>query len=282
MNFICLNGEILPKKHAHLDFNNRAFRYGDAIVEQMRTTGIRVPFFDEHFSRLVRGLGVLELSHTFSFSKAELLRSIELLIHRNKLYNINKVTLTVWRADDDVFLSSKPEINYLIEAEPLVEKEFLLNEKGLTIDVFKGAYKSLSYLSSYITNNQTFNYLSKRYAQINKLDTCLILNPESKVVEADEGNIFYVNGKTIYTPSLSSGCVDGVMRRKVLEIAEEKDYIIAETDPLPISFILEIDEIFITNDIYGIRWVGGYSTTKRYRKRVCVDLVHSLNQIFLK
>ncbi len=279
MNYVCFNGEILPQKHAHISFANRAFRYGEAIVEVMRTTGIRIPFFKEHFSRLERALDVLELSYASTFSDAELQRNIELLIHRKKLFNINKVTLTVWRVDDDELLSTKSNINYLIEAEPLEEREFTLNDKGFTIDVFTGAYKSYSYLSPFNTNDQTFRFQAKRFAKLSKLDECLIANPDSKIVEAADGNIFYVNGRTIYTPSLGSGCIDGIIRQKVLEIAEEKGYIIAETDPLPILFIQDIEEIFITNDLYGIRWVVGYKN-KRYRRKNSAIFVDELNKLF--
>lgn len=281
MNYICLNGEILPQKHAKLSFSNRAFRYGEAVVELMRSSGVRVPFYKEHFQRLTRALSVLGMSHVSAFSEAALLRSIELLIHRKKLYNLNKVSLTLWREDDPKLLSTKTEINYLIEAEALDEKMFTLNERGLNADVFPGAYKAKSYLSSFCTNDQTFKFQALRYAEQSKLDACFITNPEGKIIEEADGNIFFANGKTIYTPSVQSGCVDGIIRKKVLEIAEKDGYIIAETDPLPLSFIKEVEEIFITNDLYGIRWIGGYKDIKRYRKKRCIDFVARLNRMFL-
>jgi len=280
MNYICLNGEILPRKHARLSFDNRAFRYGEAVVELMRSSGIRVPFYPEHFKRLTRALQVLGLSHAAAFSESSLLRSIELLIHRKKLFKINKITLTVWREDDPILLSHKTGIHYLIEAEALDESQFMLNERGLIADIFPGAYKAKSYLSPFCTNDQSFKFQAKRYAEQSHFDACLLTNPEGNIVEEAEGNVFFVNGKTIYTPSVESGCVDGIIRNKVIEMAKEGGGIINEVKVIPMSFLREVEEIFITNDLYGIRWIAGYKDVKRYRKRRSVDFVAGLNRLF--
>ena len=279
MNYICLNGEILPDKHAQLSLNNRAFRFGEGVVEEMRSSGIRVPFFKHHFTRATHAFRLLGLSHLSSFTEESLLRTIELLIHRKKLYNINKVTMIFWREDDVSLLSNNEHINYYIEVEPLDEKAFILNEKGLVATIFKDGYKGLSFLNPYNYNTTAFKLLAMRFAKEQHTDVSLITNAEGKIIEEADANVFFVSGKTIYTPSVSTGCVDGIMRKVVLEIFEKAGFIVAETDPLQLSFIFEVDEIFLANDVYGIRWIGGYKH-KRYRKKSCVDLVYQLNQLF--
>ncbi len=279
MNYICLNGEILPKKHAQLSFDNRAFRFGEAIVEEMRSSGIRVPFFADHFERLTKALRVLGISYLSAFTAESLLRSIELLIHRNKCFNINKLSLTLWREDDKELISDKTGVNYLIEVTPLKEKSFILNERGLISDIFLGIYKSRDYLSPYHTTNNLFKLQAFRYAREHKIEACLITNPEGQIIEEADSNIFFASGKTIYTTSIESGCVDGVMRKQILAMAKKDGFIIKEEEPQLPSFIYEVEEIFLANDVYGIRWVGGFRN-KRYRKKRCIDFVYQLNQIF--
>lgn len=281
MNYICLNGEILPAKHANLSLGNRAFRFGEGIVEEMRSTGIRVPFFNAHFERLSKALRILGISFISAFNEDELKRFVELLIHRKKLYNINKVRITLWREDDDKLLANNVNVQFLIEVEALDEKVFTLNEKGYNINVFPGAFKAKSYLSPYHTTDRLFTMQALRFAKIEKVDACLITNPEGRILEEASSNIFFANGKTIYTPAVKFGCIDGIMRHKVLDIAEKEGYIIIETEPLLPSFIYEVEEVFLTNDVYGIRWVGGYKH-KRYRKKRSVDFVNKLNSIFDK
>lgn len=281
MNYICLNGEILPAKHANLSLGNRAFRFGEGIVEELRSTGIRLPFFKAHFERLSKALSILGISFLSSFTEEELKRSVELLIHRKKLYNVNKVRITLWREDDENLLANNVKVQYLIEVEAIDEKEFTLNEKGYNVDVFPGAYKAKSYLSSFPTTDRLFTMQALRFAKNEKIDACLITNPEGKIIEEATSNIFFANGKTIYTPAVVGGCVAGIMRQQILDMAEKEGYIIIETDPLLPSFIYEVEEVFLTNDVYGIRWIGGYKH-KRYRKKRSVDFVYKLNQIFNK
>ncbi len=279
MNYICLNGEILPRKFAELSLDNRAFRYGEGIVEEMRSSGIRVPFFGAHFMRLSRALDVLGISYLSAFNEESLRRSVELLIHRKKLYKLNKVRIMFWREDDEAFLAKKSKVQYLIEAEALEEDAFTLNEHGLTMGLYAGAYKGRSLLSPYLTLNQLFNMQATRFARAHQLSACLIANAEGNITEAHEGNVFFVNGKTLYTPGLESGCVVGIMRNKVLEIAKKKGYIVMETAPLSPSFMLEVEEIFLANDVYGIRWVVAYKE-RRYRRRLSVELTAELNRAF--
>ncbi len=279
MNYICLKGEIFPSKFAQLSLGNRAFRFGEGVMEEMRTSGIRVPFFHEHFERLTRALNILGVSYISAFTEDSLLRSVELLIHRKKLYNTNKIKITFWREDDGELLSGKNGVQYLIEAEALEEKSFTLNERGLYADFLPGLYKSKSFLSPFKTTNELFTIQALAYAKREKLGACMICNPEGKIVEEATSNIFFANGKTIYTPAVEAGCVDGIMRKKVLEIADKEGYIIVETDPLPTSFIFEVEEVFLTDDVYGIRWVTGFKH-KRFRRKRSVDFVTKLNQLF--
>ncbi|MGZ4059383.1 MAG: aminotransferase class IV, partial [Bacteroidia bacterium] len=49
-----------------------------------------------------------------------------------------------------------------------------------------------------------------------KLDECLLLNDKHHIIEAISSNIFAVKNGVLYTPPVSDGCVDGVMRKKLL------------------------------------------------------------------
>lgn len=279
MDYICLNGDIIPRKRANMNFNNRAFRFGECLIEEMRSSGIRVPFFKGHFQRLVKGLNILGVKYLSAFDEESLLRSIELLIHRHKAYNNNKVTLTLWRQDDKELLSVKDQVQYLIEVEELPEKSFTINNKGFNAGIYTDAAKTKTIMSPFVTNNSLFQMMALRFAQDRNLTASLITNVEGNVIEEATSNVFFLNGKTLYTPALSTGCVDGIVRRVIIELAEQLGLIVAETEALQPSFILEVEEVFLANDIWGVRWVVGY-TTKRFRQRRCLDIVDQLNKVF--
>ena len=56
------------------------------------------------------------------------------------------------------------------------------------------------------------NVIGSIYAQENELDNCILLNDNKLVAEFLNGNIFIVNDNIIKTPTLSTGCLNGVMR----------------------------------------------------------------------
>jgi branched-subunit amino acid aminotransferase/4-amino-4-deoxychorismate lyase len=279
MIYVCLNGEILPEKHATLNTKNRAFRYGEGIVEEMRTSGIRVPFFDLHYDRLSRGLDALRMTYLSTFTSDSLLRSIELLIHRNRLFNINKVRLTVWRGDGDTLLSNAENVHYLIEVEPMEEKSFVLYEVGLKIDIFRDMCKDNSFLSPYNTTNALLPIMTGYFAHENSLGDCLIVNHDEKIVEASQSNIFLAQGKTIYTPNVESGATDGVIRKIIIDFAEKIGYNVAQSEALLPSLLYDTEEVFLVNDVSGIKWVAGYKQ-KRYIKKKSIEFTSILNRSF--
>jgi branched-chain amino acid aminotransferase len=100
----------------------------------------------------------------------------------------------------------------------------------------------------------------------NNLDDVLILNQEGYLCEALTSNIFIYYEKTLYTPALNQGCIDGVMRRVVMDIAASEGIPVVEAQISP-EIMKQADEIFCTNAVQGIQWVMGYKQ-KRYFNRI--------------
>jgi len=51
-------------------------------------------------------------------------------------------------------------------------------------------------------------------------DDALILNTKGFIAEASRSNIFFVNKNRLFTPSLECGCLPGITRQAVIDIAE--------------------------------------------------------------
>jgi branched-chain amino acid aminotransferase len=63
-----------------------------------------------------------------------------------------------------------------------------------------------------------------------------------------------VEGDTLITPPLAEGPVQGTMRRHLLEQAPAKGFRVKE-DLVSTERLLAADEVFLTNAIYGLKWV---------------------------
>jgi len=59
------------------------------------------------------------------------------------------------------------------------------------------------------------------FAKENGYDNCLLLNNQKQVVEALNGNLFLVSGTTIKTPPLKEGCLNGILRKKLITILDK-------------------------------------------------------------
>ena len=88
------------------------------------------------------------------------------------------------------------------------------------------------------------------------------MNNKKNVAEFLNGNLFIVNQKKIKTPSLDSGCLNGVMRKKIIEYFKFfPEYNLEETTISPFE-LLSVQEIWLTNSISGIVPITSYRNKK--------------------
>lgn len=127
----------------------------------------------------------------------------------------------------------------------------------MTIGLFNDFRLRETPLSAYKTSNALPYILAALFAKENSFEEVLMLNQEGNVAEGFGSNVFFVKNKTLVTPSVSSGCVSGVMRQIVIELAQIAKIDIKEMDT-PLSILRDADEVFYTNAIQGIKWVENF------------------------
>ena len=114
------------------------------------------------------------------------------------------------------------------------------------------------------------------YAKENDYNNCLLVNEKKNVIEATNGNIFLVKGNVVKTPPITEGCLNGVLRKQLIEIISKTDDLElneAEISPFEIQ---KADELFITNVISGIISVTKYRK-KTFTNSTAKQLVGKLN-----
>ncbi|TXT34907.1 MAG: branched-chain amino acid aminotransferase [Chitinophagaceae bacterium] len=92
------------------------------------------------------------------------------------------------------------------------------------------------------------------WAKEQNLNDAILLNADGNIADATIANVFMVKDGFIKTPPLSDAAVAGVMRRHLLNQLNHLGYEVRETSIAPAE-LLQASEIFLTNAIYGIRWV---------------------------
>mgnify|MGYP000698790198 CR=1 FL=1 len=273
------NGEILPKSSTFLNHENRGLRYGDALFETIRVVNQKIYFWEDHYLRLMASMRMLRMEIPMNFTMEFLEEQILKTIGANKWeQQALRIRITVFRDNGGVYLPEKNTISYTIEAAQLENVFYTFSQASYEVELFKDYYVSPDILSTLKTNNKIINVLGSIYASENKYDNCLLLNNAKQVVEALNGNVFLVSGKTIKTPPKNNGCLNGILRKKLIEIVVKlDDYELLEAPISPFE-LQKADEMFITNAIVGIQSVTKYRK-KEYGSEIAKDLIGKLNAL---
>lgn len=245
---------MLPADQPILMSNNKGFRYGDGVFETIRVYQGAMPLFDYHMDRFFSSFLTLGYENPPSFNRDQLKDSILSVCKENNTYGHGRVRLTAFGGDGGPN-DKNDEIHYLIESSPLDSSINTLNENGLIAGISREALKSCDTLANLKSANFLPYLMAARFARQAKWDEALVMNIHQRIADATIANVFIIKGKQIFTPPLNEGPVNGVMRRLLLEKLPEHKYSIEEKQ-LDFPEVYEADEVFLTNAISGIRWVG--------------------------
>ena len=269
--WINLNGELLPADQVPLSMENRAFKYGDGFFETVRLMNGALPLWEHHVTRMEKAIEFLGLELAGVSALADELKA---LAGKNGLPNA-RIRLTIYRSGAGTYQPEGSKAAYLIEASPLESSCYELNEKGLTIGLFSDEKKYPGVLSGIKTNSALLYIQASRCARQQGWDDALILNTKDQIIEATASNLFLVKGTNLHTPPLKHGPVDGIMRKVILQQAMEAGFQVS-AGPISKDTLLQADEVWLTNAIRGIRWVGQFEG-KTYTNRQAERMVGKLS-----
>jgi branched-chain amino acid aminotransferase len=249
---ICFNGHFFPADTPLLPVQNRSYKWGDGVFETMKMYRGHLLLHHLHFERMATSLRLLGIEESRDISPQNLMTQITELCRRNQGLDCARIRLAVYR--DEV---NRP--GYSIEAMPLGEEVNQWQEEGLDIVLYPFARKSMDAFANLKSANFLPYVLAQRYAVERGVDDAIVLNAKSFLCDSSRANLFIIKGNNIYTPALHQGCVNGVMRRKVLEETKSLGFRIFQGE-VEEEQLLAADEVFLTNAIQVIRWVRSYKT----------------------
>lgn len=246
---INFNGKIFPADQPIFNSQNRAFLYGDALFETIRMSAGKIPFLENHVNRLLQGLCFFKYTVPKKYTPAFFKKEIKKIAAGNA-----RIRITVFRSSGGLYTPKNNRPQFLISASPLASPQFSLNKKGLNVGIYDEVKLACSPISNFKTCNCSPYILAGLSKQERNLDDVILLNDKGRISETSSSNIFFIKKNSIITPSLSEGCVAGTMRKTILKIASEKKYFIQEST-IKLPQLKNIQEIWLTNAISGIRWV---------------------------
>lgn len=264
-----INGALHPANEPVLTLDNRAFHFGDGLFESMRVVNGKPCFVDAHWARMSTGAELLRIELPKGMDRAAFERSIIELVQASGITS-GRCRFTLFRGGGGYYRPEQDLGSYTIELVPMDEPHHTLNQNGLMVDIWPEMRKPINELSRHKTLNAQYYIMAALWSRQRGLDDCLLQNERGNIIESSAGNLFIVSNGVLYTPSLSDGCIGGVMRMQVINLAIANGIKVYECSLNPQN-LLAADELFFTNAARGVQWVSAYRT-KRYAHRMAQHL----------
>jgi len=271
------NGQILSSDTT-LSNSNRAFLYGDGVFETLKIVNNKILFLEDHYFRLMASMRIVRMQIPNNFTLEYLEEQVLNLAKATNNENSARIRLTVFRNDGGFYLPQTRAVSFLIQIAPLKETHYSFSDGMYEVDLYKDFFITKQLLSTIKTTNKMINITGSIFADENDLNNCLLLNNEKNVVEALNGNLFMLIGSQLITPSIEDGCLNGIMRKQVLNVAKKnKNIEVLEQSISPFD-LQKADELFITNMIIGVQPITKYRK-KEYKTDFSTGILEKINSL---
>jgi branched-chain amino acid aminotransferase len=246
-SYVHLNGRLAPAAEARIGVCDHGLLYGDGLFETVRVSHGRCFRPAAHLARLAESARRLQLA--LPWPEADLTAALQETAAANRLRE-GALRLTVTRGEGkpvpDPDVCARP--TYFITArtvEPVSEAVF---ERGTRLcpgpqhpRSFVPGIKSLCFLPY---------QLARTAAKAGGFDDAVLLW-DDRVVETGISNVFAVFDGVLTTPDLSSGCLPGVTRALLLDLAPALGHPARER-PVTLSELSAADEVLVSNSVVGV------------------------------
>ncbi|WKV11005.1 aminotransferase class IV [Marivirga harenae] len=253
------NGKLTRSDSVALEVSNRGFQYGDGIFETIIYRKKEIMFLDEHWERISEGVNGLKLN--ISFTKEEFKNTVLELLEVNGLIGLSaRIKLYIWRKSGGLYTPEQSNAEYLLTSEQAQKKKIVQFEKV-------GIADSIYLQETAFSHLKTISALPYVMAGIEKkergLEELFLLNQDGFLAEASSSNLYFLNleKRTIYTPSLETGCINGVSRRFLFKNAKHFGLEIKEVLWMPEELISDKLSIFTIN-VAGVNCIQKIYMTK--------------------
>lgn len=267
-----LNHEIIDLEDFKLTQTNRGLLYGDGLFETIAYINNRPRFLSDHIMRLRNGAALLRIEWPDQFNLGTIEEHISALAKANNIMNVAIIRIHLWRESEGTFMPTKNDGFFLLTMK---HNDF----KKLSVIITAGFANECRNMFSKWSSVKSMSSLNYVMAGIEKkereLDEVIILDQEGYVSEALSSNIFWRKENTYFTPPLSTGCVEGVMKAWLDSALQNEGYQVLERKARKDEF-LDADHIFTTNAA-GIAHIKSIENTEFSIDETAQRLIESIS-----
>jgi len=258
--------------------SDRGQIYGDGFFETMLILEGIAPFLDFHHARLLRTSYKLKLELD------------EILADQDQFYSLVneqiepgetiRLRLNVIRKSGGFYLPLNSGVDFNFSKQPVANP---LNKSG-EIKKMVSIAESINLYSGGLSNYKTFGRSEQVLLSLEMkdraLDDLVVLNEQGIVMECISSNIFFIDHDgNHYSPPLSSGCLDGILRKLIILNTRRLNTNIHEKSMF-VKDMFNFKSAYCTNSIQGIVPIAQINNTE-YDVQNVFNFYKKLRQIIL-
>jgi len=248
------NDSLLPIEKIRLSPGQAGLICGWGIFTTVRISRGEAFAYERHWRRLEKDAAITRLPMSYTAAKVrvhlhELIRANNVTEGAARIYLVYN-TVGFWQSDEP-----HPPVDLIITTSGLPEYRepvrLALREQGRHAAAPLAGVKTISWLP---------NVWAVAEAQKEGFDEVVLLNERGEVAECTAANIFAVKNNKVLTPPLNSGCLEGVTRGILFEIAPEAGFSLLEQTLFP-EDLYSADEVFMTStnrNLIGVGEIAGH------------------------
>ena len=243
------NEQLLPIEKVRLSPGQAGVICGWGLFTTLRIVDGEAFAFERHWRRLEKDASIIRMPVPYAGPRVRV--NLQEVIRANgvtegcaRIYLVyNHVGF--WRSDETM-----PAVDLVIYTAPLP-----MYREPVRLALREHGRHAASPLAGVKTISWLMNVWSVAEAQKDGFDEVILLNERGEVAECTAANVYVVKGDIIFTPPLSSGCLEGVTRGVLFEIAGEAGVGVKEQVLRP-EDLYGADEVFISSTNRNVIGVG--------------------------
>jgi branched-chain amino acid aminotransferase len=249
---VLIDDAISDERGAVISVFDRGFLYGDSVYEVARTSGGHPVDLERHLERLARSAAAIGMqAPPRETLVAAVRRTLEAAGNRESYLRVI-VTRGGGEIGLDPAMAERPRLIVIVKELALPDARLYASGCDVAlVAVRRNPRRALD--PSVKSGNYLNNILALAEARREAAYESVMLNPDGRLVEGSTSNVFLApaGGGGVVTPAFEDGLLDGITRRRVLELAVEAGIPAAEAH-LGADDLLGAAEAFLTSSIRGI------------------------------
>jgi branched-chain amino acid aminotransferase len=248
---IYYNDRIVEAGRASVPANNAGLLYGWGVFTTLRICFAEVFALDRHWERLARHAEVALIE--LPLARDDLGTALADLIAANRVRE-GRARITVLKGDAGPWRSGGGR-----DAELLIftSSRRAGTKTGAPLTISPYRMTSHGPLAGIKRTAMLENLLALEEARSRGFSEAVMVNERGEIVGAAAANIFWAEGGELFTPSAGTGCIAGVTRGFVIEIARRLRLSVIEGG-FPVQRLLDASEVFLTSTARGIISVASF------------------------